>query len=216
MELACQYAEAGDAVIATCRDPDTAKALKHLGQSYGNVEIQTLDVVDPLAVLSLASLLAKRGTSVDALYSNAGMAVAEAFGEWTADAFSATMETNVVGPAMILQGFAKTMSKGGKIVTLSSKMGSFDFMGNLSGELASYAASKSALNMLVRQAAAALKSREVLAVAVSPGWVKTDMGGQEADLSVEASVAALRKTVGALTLADAGRFVDYDGQDIPW
>jgi NAD(P)-dependent dehydrogenase (short-subunit alcohol dehydrogenase family) len=190
--------------------------LKHLSQSYKNVEVQALDVVDPLAVLSLASLLVKRGDPIDIFYSNAGMAVAESFGGWSADAFSATLETNVVGPAMILQGFAKAMSKGGKIVNISSKMGSFDFMGNLAGELTSYAVSKSALNMLVRQAAPALKSQDVLAVSISPGWVKTDMGGQEADLSVEESVTALRETVNKLTLEDAGRFVDYTGQEIPW
>ncbi len=216
LELACQYAEAGDAVIATCRDPDTANALKHLSQSFENVEVQALDVVDPLAVLSLASMLAKRGDSVDILYSNAGMAVAEGFGEWTADAFSATFETNVVGPAMILQAFAKAMSKGGKIINISSKMGSFDFMSNLAGELTSYAASKSALNMLVRQVAPSLKSRDVLTVALSPGWVKTDMGGQEADLSVQDSVAAIRETVSKLSLEDAGRFIDYTGEEIAW
>ncbi|MDQ8200607.1 SDR family oxidoreductase [Pelagicoccus enzymogenes] len=216
LELACQHAEAGDSVIATCRDPDTANALNHLSQSFDNVEVEALDVVDPLTILSLASLISKRGDKLDILYSNAGMAVAEAFGEWTADAFSATLETNVVGCAMILQGFAKVMAEGGKIVNVSSKMGSFEFMGNLAGELTSYAVSKSALNMLVRQSAPSLKSQGVLSVAMSPGWVKTDMGGQEADLTVAESVEAIRKTVSELSLEDAGKFIDYTGEEIPW
>lgn len=216
LELACQYAEAGDAVIATCRDPDTANALRHLSQSFENVEVQALDVVDPLAVLSLASMLAKRGDSVDILYNNAGIAIAEKVGSWTADAFSATLETNVVAPAIIMQSFAKAMSSKGKIVNVSSRMGSFDFEANLGGELASYAASKSALNMLVRQVAPSLMERGVIAVALSPGWVKTDMGGQEASLTVEESVTAIRETVAKLTPAAAGAFLDYTGETIPW
>ncbi|MDQ8184054.1 SDR family oxidoreductase [Pelagicoccus sp. SDUM812002] len=216
LELACQYAEAGDAVIATCRDTDTAKALIHLSESYENVEVQTLDVVDPLSILSLASMLSKRGDKLDALYSNAGIAVAEKVGEWSADSFSATLETNVVGPAMIMQAFIKVMAPGGKIINVSSRMGSFDFDINLGGELSSYAASKSALNMVVRQVAPSLRDRGVIALAVSPGWVKTDMGGHEATLTPEESVRTMIETVAKLTLEDAGSFIEYTGEEIPW
>lgn len=216
LELACQHAEDGDSVLATCRDPETSKALIRLSQSRENVEVQALDVVDPLAVLSLASMLSKRGDKLDVLYNNAGIALAEKVGEWSADAFSATFETNVVGPACILQAFSKIMAPGSKIVNVSSRMGSFDFDLNLGGELASYAASKAALNMIVRQVAPSLKELGVIVVALSPGWVRTDMGGQEATLTTEESVQKIRDTIIRLTLEDAGRFIELTGEEIPW
>ncbi len=216
LELACQYAEAGHSVVATCRDPDTANALKHLRQSHENVEVQALDVVDPLAILSLASMLSKRGDQIDILYSNAGISILEEVGKWTADAFSATFETNVVGPACIMQAFSKAMSPKGKIINVSSRMGSFDFDINLGGELIAYAASKAALNMIVRQIAPSLREQDLITVALSPGWVKTDMGGQEATLTAEESVNKIRETVENLTLDDAGRFMEFTGEDISW
>lgn len=216
LELACQYADAGDTVIATCRDLDTAKALQHLAESHGNVEVQALDVVDPLAILSLASLLSKRGDKLDLLINNAGMLSHEAVGEWSADAFSATLETNVVGPAMVMQAFSKTMADGGKMVSISSALGSFGVELNLGGETGTYAASKAALNMVVRHLAPSLKAKGIVAAVFSPGWVKTDMGGQEAELLPEESVRALRASFTELTLDDAGGFFNYDGKPLPW
>lgn len=216
LELACQYAEAGHSVVATCRDPDTANALKHLSQSHENVEVQALDVVDPLAILSLASMLSKRGDKIDILYSNAGISIVEEPGKWTAEAFSATFDTNVVGPAYIMQAFSKVMNTDGKIINLSSGMGSFSFEINLGGDLTSYAASKAALNMVVRHVAGSLKEQGIIAVALSPGWVKTDMGGQEASSTAEDAVNTVRETVGKLTSDDSGRFLDYTGSVLPW
>lgn len=216
LELACQYAEAGDTVIATCREPDSANALKHLAQSHPNVEVEELDVVDSLEVLSLASLLAKRGTKLDLLINNAGMLVHESPGEWSAEGFSATLETNVVGPAIIMQAFAKVMAEQGKMINISSGLGSFEYGIDLGGPTGTYAASKSALNMVVRQLAPFFKEQGITAVAFNPGWVKTDMGGQEATLSVEESVTSLRQAFSKVTIEDAGQFLDYDGSPLGW
>lgn len=216
LEFACQYAEEGDTVIATCRDPETANALKHLSQSHGNVEIQGLDVVDPLRILSLASLISKRGDKIDLLINNAGIMVGEKLGDWTADALSATFDTNVVGPAMIMQSFAKVMEANGKIVNISSGLGSFGLDLGYGSPTTSYAASKAALNMMVRQVAPELKMRGITTVVYSPGWVKTDMGGQEADLTPEESVTVLRESFSKLTLEESGQFFDYSGKPLPW
>lgn len=216
LELACQYAEAGDRVIATCRDPETANALQHLKQSHATVEIEALDVLDPVTILSLASLLAKRGDQIDLLINNAGLLVQEAPGEWSAEGFSTTLDTNVVGPALVMQAFAKVMAEGGKMVNISSGLGSFGMGIDFGGPTGTYAASKAALNMVVCQVAPWLKQKGVTAVAFNPGWVRTDMGGQQADLSPQESVSALRESFAKLTTEDAGRFIDYNGSALPW
>lgn len=216
LEMACQYAEAGDTVIATCRDPETANALSHLAQSHPTVEIEALDVVDPLAVHSLASLLAKRGTKLDLLINNAGMLAAESPGEWSAEGFSATLETNVVAPAIVMQAFAKVMAQGGKLVNVSSGLGSFGLGIDFGGPTGTYAASKAALNMVVCQLAPFFQKQGLTVVAFNPGWVKTDMGGQEATLTPDESVRSLRKAFAKLTLEDAGKFLDFDGSPLPW
>lgn len=216
LELACQYAEAGDKVIATCRDPEIAKALNHLEQSHPTVEVCTLDVVDPLSILSLASMLAKRGDAIDLLINNAGTLVQEPVGKWTADAFSATFETNVVGPALIMQAFAKVMAPGSKIINISSGLGSFDMALDFGGPTASYAASKAALNMIVCQIAPSFKEREITVVAFNPGWVKTDMGGQEATLTVQESVTSLRESFSKVGPERAGEFIDFNGDALAW
>lgn len=216
LELACQYAEAGDTVIASCRDPESANALRHLAQSHPSVEVQDLDVVDQLSVLSLASLVSKRSEKIDVLINNAGIRVMESPDELSADAFSATFETNAVAPALIMQAFSKVMSEGGKMINLSSALGSFELGLDLGGANTSYAASKAALNMIIRHMAPSLKEKGIVAVGISPGWVKTDMGGQEAPLSLEESVSSLLPLIAALGLEDSGKFIDHEGQPIPW
>ncbi|MBK1877038.1 SDR family oxidoreductase [Pelagicoccus mobilis] len=216
LELACQYAEAGETVIATCREPDSANALKHLAQSHENVEIEALDVVDSLAILSLASLLAKRGTQLDLLINNAGVLVHEAPGEWTAEGFSATLETNAVAPAIVMQAFSKVMAEGGKMISISSGLGSFGLNIDFGGPTGTYAASKAALNMAICQLAPLFKAKGLVIAAFNPGWVKTDMGGQEAALTVEESVSSLRKSFESLSLAQSGLFFDLDGSPLPW
>jgi len=79
-----------------------------------------------------------------------------------------------------------------------------------------YSTSKAALNMLVKGLAATLKPKGIVVVALSPGWVRTDMGGEQAPLSPETSVGGLRRVINALGEKDSGRFLSYDGSEIPW
>jgi NAD(P)-dependent dehydrogenase (short-subunit alcohol dehydrogenase family) len=96
---------------------------------------------------------------------------------------------------------------------MSSRLGSIS---ESSGMTLPYSTSKAALNMLVKGLAATLASRRITVVALSPGWVRTDMGGEGAPLSPEASVRGLRKVLAGLQPADSGRFFSHDGSAIPW
>jgi len=96
---------------------------------------------------------------------------------------------------------------------MSSRLGSIT---ESSGETLPYATSKAALNMLVKGLGAALASKGVRVVALSPGWVRTDMGGSGAPLTPETSVQGLRKVIAGLKSDDSGRFFSHDGSSIPW
>ena len=100
------------------------------------------------------------------------------------------------------------------IACLSSKMGSM--ADNRSGNSYIYRASKAALNAVVKSLSIDLKSRGIKCVALHPGWVKTDMGGPDAEIDTRQSVEALFRNILALKPADSGRFIDIDGSDIPW
>ena len=216
LELACQYAEAGEKVIATYRDVDAANALRHLAEAYATVEVRQLDVCRADSIDRLAGQVREDGQEIAILINNAGVLAQESFGRWSAAAFERTFATNVAGPGLMAQAFKDLFAAEAKIVNISSGIGSFGLSLGLGGGMGSYAASKAGLNMLTAHLAAALRGRGVLAVAFSPGWVKTDMGGQEADLDVETSVAGLRAVIDRLTLEDSGKFFSYTGELLPW
>jgi NAD(P)-dependent dehydrogenase (short-subunit alcohol dehydrogenase family) len=122
---------------------------------------------------------------------------------------------NVLGAAALAEAFVDNLARSERkvIAMMSSRLGSITEAG---GQTLPYATSKAALNMLVKGLAATLASRGVIVVALSPGWVRTDMGGQGAPLAPEASVAGLREVIAGLKRADSGRFLSHDGSPIPW
>lgn len=216
LELACQYAEAGEQVIATARAPEDSHPIQHLEQSHETVSVEQLDVTDPASIARLAERLKERAAKLDLLINNAGMLVPQKLGEWTSDAFNRTFATNITGPAMLMQSMLPFLSEGSKVINVSSGMGSFHMEVGLGDKTVSYAASKAGLNMITAHAAAALRSKGVIVAAFSPGWVKTEMGGQEAELEVEESVAALRKAFEALSPEGSGGFFGHDGERLSW
>jgi NAD(P)-dependent dehydrogenase (short-subunit alcohol dehydrogenase family) len=213
-EFARQYASDGWEVIACCRDPKAARSLAEL-----EVEVVKLDVTDARAVTALSKRLA--ATAIDRFICNAGIAGARnpvLTGTTQAD-FDAVMRTNVLGPMWLSAALADRIAAGGqghggKIAYLSSRMGSIAAMTNAGSAL--YRASKAALNAVVKAVALELAPRGVVAIALHPGWVRTDMGGAGADLEAEASVAGMRAVIERAKAQDSGRFFDYSGKDVPW
>jgi NAD(P)-dependent dehydrogenase (short-subunit alcohol dehydrogenase family) len=123
------------------------------------------------------------------------------------------MHTNVLGAMRVLPQLADALAPGAKLGLISSRMGSMALRSSTSGWL--YRASKAALNSVLADSALALQGRAVC-VALHPGWVRTDMGGAGADLSVADSASALRATLAALRPEDNGRFLNVDGTPLAW
>jgi NAD(P)-dependent dehydrogenase (short-subunit alcohol dehydrogenase family) len=129
------------------------------------------------------------------------------------DEFDAVMHTNVLGAMRVLPQVVDALAPGARLAVISSRMGSIGLRANAAGWL--YRASKAALNSVLKDASLALDGR-ALCVALHPGWVRTDMGGAEADLDVAESVATMRRTLAGLSEADNGSFYNFDGQPLAW
>jgi NAD(P)-dependent dehydrogenase (short-subunit alcohol dehydrogenase family) len=208
LEFARQYAADGWRVLATVRDPMKGKPASDAG-----AEVYVCDVSDPAGVTRLSSSLS--GTSIDILLNNAGVyGERQSFGDVDPDEFLRVMRVNALAPLKLAEAFADRMTGRKLIASVSSKMGSI--AENSSGGFYSYRASKAALDMITKSLALDLASRGITAVALSPGWVRTDMGGPSAPLDAATAVAGMKAVLDQATIADSGRFLHYDGTEVAW
>ncbi len=216
-EFARQYADDGWRVYACCRDPKKADELNALAASPGvNLSVHPMDVDDHKSVNAVAADLA--GEEIDILINNSGISGNREVGLGSMDyeSWAQTMRTNVFGPTMVTEAFAEHVAGSylQLVVMISSRMGSV--ADTTSGGSLIYRSSKSALNMVTRCLSLELKPQGTTVVAVHPGWVRTDMGGEGATLSKAESVGALRTLFYQLRLSDTGKFFNYDGTELPW
>lgn len=218
LEFCKQYAAAGWRVLACCRDPHQADALNQLAARYPDlIQLHALTVTDHAQIEQLARTLADE--TIDLLINNAGVYPAadkRGFGYTDYVEWMAAFNINTMAPLKMAEVFVQHIarSKLKLIVTITSQMGSIDDNG--SGGSYLYRSSKAAANMVVKSLAIDLKEKGITAVAFNPGWVKTDMGGPNAMISVEQSVSDMRKVIDGLTPADTGKFIGNDGLVIPW
>ncbi len=212
LELARQYAADGWRVLAACRDPGAASALRALP---GDVAPTAMDVT---SLASVEAAAAASGEPLDVLINSAGVIGDTQDGPGRVDyaRWAATFDVNAMGPVRVLDAFADRLAAGERklAVAITSGMGSIGDAG--SGMALMYRTSKAALNMAMRARAFDLRARGVTVVVINPGWVRTDMGGPGATLSVETSVAAMRRMFDTLTLEQTGGFFNHDGRVYPW
>lgn len=217
LEFVKQYAAAGWRVLACCRTTATASALQAVADAaQGRVTLHALDVADFAAIDALAQQL--HGTPIDLLVNNAGVYLDRhsSFGQTDYDAWAHTLRVNTMAPLKMAEAFIGNLEHGqGKtIATISSKMGSV--ADNTSGGCYLYRSSKAAVNIVVKSLSLDLAARGIRAVVLNPGWVHTDMGGPNALITADTSVAGMRNVIDRLTAADSGRFIGFDGKEIPW
>lgn len=210
LELARQYAADGWRVIGTVRDPQAEAALKKLG-----VEVCRLDVSKPEQARSVS--LELKNAPVDVLFCNAGIIGKRgaALGSFDYPDWESVLRVNLLGPAAVIEALVDNVAASTRktIAVMSSRLGS---IAETSGMTLPYSTSKAALNLLAKGLAATLAPRGVTVVALSPGWVRTDMGGAGAPLAPQDSVRGLRKLLAGLRPEDSGRFFSHDGSAIPW
>ena len=209
LEFARQYAADGWTVIGTARKPASAEELAAL-----DVEVLQLDVADRDSIAAFADAL--DGRSIDLLINNAGIfpRVSE-IANVNADDYLQTLTVNTLGPVLITQALMPNLRSGEmkQIVNITSGLASIE---NNSGGYYGYRESKAALNMFTSILAAELGPEGFTCLTLHPGWVRTDMGGANANLSPEESVTSMRAVIGGMTTEDNGRYFGYDGTEVAW
>lgn len=218
LELAKQYGNDGWRVHACCRDPEGADALNELASaSSGQVTVHPLDVARPGSVAALA--VETGDGPIDVLWSNAGIYGDESragFGSTDYDRWAETFSINVMGAMRVAETFVDRVAAGEQktFAFMSSLMGSM--ADNGSGGAYLYRSSKAALNAVAKSLSLDLAGRGVISVVLHPGWVQTDMGGDHAPLTPRDSVDGMRRVVHGLRPSDSGKFLAFDGRELPW
>ncbi len=209
LEFARQYAADGWTVIGTARRPAGAEELAAL-----DVEVMQLDVTDRESIAALAAAL--DGRAIDMLINNAGIfpRVSE-IDNIDADAYLQTLTVNTLGPVLVTQAVMPNLRAGElkQVINITSGLASIE---RNSGGFYGYRESKAALNMFTSTLAAELGEDGFICLALHPGWVRTDMGGANANLSPEESVSGMSSVIDGLTAEHNGRYFGYDGSEVAW
>ena len=210
LAMAEEYLKRGWHVIATGRAAST-DSLRRLA---GTLEVETVDITIPEQVAELRTRL--EGRQIDVLFVNAGVKNddRETIADVSTDEFVRVMVTNSLSPMRVIEAFEDLVRPNGTIGVMSSGQGSVT--NNVNGKYEVYRGSKAALNMFMRSFAARHANDPRTLLLMAPGWVRTDMGGPEARLSIEESIPSLLNTIDAYEGRSGLHYLDYLGRVVPW
>jgi NAD(P)-dependent dehydrogenase (short-subunit alcohol dehydrogenase family) len=209
----------GDEVTAGCRKPSSATELGALGAT-----VLALDMESESSIDAFASAASGKG-AVDVLINNAGLD-AGAFGAASTERdvlaistehFMRQITVNTLGPMLLARAMvpALQLAANGRIVNVSSQVGSM-VVGARIGRDVGYATSKAALNMVTVKLAGRLRDDGITAIALHPGYLRTDMGGAGADLDPVETAGLIGELISGLTIESSGKFLRWDGTEHPW
>lgn len=217
LEMVRYCSQQGWRVFACCRNPHNADSLFAIAKlSNGQISVHIADMLELTTLQALAYEL--RNDPIDLLISNAGVYGSDKnkFGSVDVNDWLQTFQINSIAPLKLVEALLPQllMGKQKQVICLSSKMASMADNGY--GNSYIYRSSKAALNAIVKSLSIDLKEQGISCVAMHPGWVKTDMGGSNAEITTAQSVAQMFALITEFSEKDSGRFVDIDGSDIPW
>jgi NAD(P)-dependent dehydrogenase (short-subunit alcohol dehydrogenase family) len=212
--LAAEYLKRNWHVVATVRSGSTTQLHDLLEDSNGRLEIENVDINLPAQVAGLRARLA--GRMFQLLFVNAGVTNddRETIADVSTEEFVRVMVTNTLSPMRFVESFQDLVDSTGTIGVMSSGQGSV--ANNESGKHEVYRASKAALNTLMRCFAARHAGDPRTLLLMAPGWVRTDLGGPDARLSVEESIPNLANTIDAQQGKGGLQYLDYVGRKVPW
>ena len=229
LAFAKQYAAMGWTVIATHRRDTIPETLAALHSEYPNVRVETMDVTRQDHIQALAEKL--KGEPIDILLHNAALIRFDAlndpegnrdqlFGTLDYDHFDMFMRTNVAGPLMITEAFIEHVKASNlkKIVAISSAAGMVSVLPRRANHYWYYI-SKAALNSAMRLLTVQFKDEGITVVMFHPGGVQVESFGDlvlPGAMSPEEATGHMVNTIAGLTVEDSGRFLRFDGEDMPW
>ena len=203
LKFARQVAD-GWQVFAACRNPASAGELQRLAKdSSGKLTVVAMDVTEAASIRKAAIRL--EGVAIDLVINSAGIVGVSGQRACNIDyaSWARVLDVNTMGPLRVLEAFIDHIGRSERRLAIGD---------NTSGGSIAYRTSKAAVNMVMRSAAIDLAPRRITCVVVNPGWVKTDIGGSGATLTV----TALRSLIETLGPNNSGKFYHYDGSEYPW
>ncbi|PCJ41544.1 MAG: short-chain dehydrogenase [SAR86 cluster bacterium] len=216
LELSRQYVESGDRVYACCRKPEAASELNTLAAaSKGQLTVHSMDVSSEHSIKACAKELSSE--SIGILINNAGIIGGDhqTFDDANLEDWLFTFQVNTIGPFRVAQAFQEhlKLADNPKMMTISSQVAASTF--SMSGIYA-YASSKAAVNKVMQALAVEWQQSKISVGLIHPGWVQTDMGGAEAQITPQASAAGIRQVIENFKLDDTGSFFKWNGEIHPW
>ena len=203
-------------VICTTRNISGSKDLLECKKKHpNNIQILELDLLKENLEKPLSDLLSDK--PIDILINNAGVGSSnQNFDVVSSKPWLEVLKVNLIAPLMITQSIIENVKKSSakKIYFLSSQLGSI--AENTSGGMYIYRSSKTGLNQVVKSLSVDLKVHGVTVISLHPGWVKTDMGGPNAPVSIKESIEGMMRVIKTTDIRDTGRFLNYDGRELPW
>ncbi|XP_058500390.1 C-signal-like isoform X1 [Solea solea] len=245
LELVKQLAEKTGVkshVYAGCREPEGtgAEALRQLATQYpGKITIIKLDTSDEDSISAAVHTVSERisDAGLNLLINNAAInkpPIPAPLADTGKKDMMDVYETNVAGPFLLAKMFLPLLQKAAEkdssgegdkmscrrsaIINISTLISSMEKCPETfpMAQMYPYRTSKAALNMLTRCQAEDFKSHNILVTAIHPGWVRTDMGGEQAPMSTEDSVLSMLSVMPSLSNKDSGMLLDFEGNRIPW
>lgn len=217
LEHTRQFAARGIQVFAAVRSPETAEDLTRLASVHtGCITIIGYDAAKPDSSACVKQVIGD--TPIDLLLANAGAmgGSGQVFGSVDVEEMLNLVRINSLAPLKLVEALVENIASSERklLAFQSSLMGSIG--DNSSGGYYAYRVSKAALNMIAKGLSNDLRPRGVIAVTMHPGWVKTRMGGQNAPVTVEQSVAGQQRLLDKLTPKDSGHFFNFEGKELAW
>jgi NAD(P)-dependent dehydrogenase (short-subunit alcohol dehydrogenase family) len=216
LEFVRQLLTQGHTVVATARDPRTEPALQAMQQTNSQLTLLPLDLSDENSINTFAGQVGT--TPVDVLINNAGIYGPRqaSLGQLRTADWEEVMLVDLIAPIMLTQALLPALRRGTdkRIAFLSSIMGSI--ADNSGGGAYLYRSAKAGLNQAVKSLAVDLAREQFIVLPLHPGWVKTDMGGPNAQIDVHTSVTGMLQRIQTAGSAESGKFLNYDGNTIAW
>jgi NAD(P)-dependent dehydrogenase (short-subunit alcohol dehydrogenase family) len=213
LALAAEYLRLGWNVIGTVRGDHRTELHDLADTSDGRLTVESVDITEPEQLTALRDRLADR--TFDVLFVNAGITRGNLpIAEVPTEMFAEVLITNALSPLRAIETLRPLVTPTGTIGIMSSRQGSLTM--NTNGGQDAYRASKSALNQLMRCYAARYADAAHTLLLINPGWVKTELGGPGALLTIDESIPGVASTINAQAGKPGLQFLDYQGETVPW